>query len=61
MDITLPLNANEQQVFLNLLDAAARQLGLSGAQAVAHFSQKLSGAQQEAVKVASNPQEIDSK
>lgn len=45
MDINLSLNAEEQNAFLQLIDAAVKHLGLSAVDAASHFKNKIVTAQ----------------
>jgi hypothetical protein len=51
-DITVTYTEQEQQVYVRVLDAAVRQLGLDGADAVVHLKNKLAQASQVAAKNA---------
>lgn len=48
MKITLTLTPDEQQAFLQLIDAALRYAGNGALDVAAHFRAKLAGAQREA-------------
>jgi predicted AAA+ superfamily ATPase len=45
MDINLTFNVEEQNAFLQLIDAAVKHLGLSAVDAAAHFKNKIISAQ----------------
>jgi hypothetical protein len=51
MDINLTFSAEEQTAFLQLLDAALKQLGLNAVDAAAHFKNKIVSAQSVTPKV----------